>query len=43
MARDFAPWPSATVLDTTGTVDTSLTAAYEAVRDLRLWPSSAVG
>jgi aminoglycoside phosphotransferase family enzyme/predicted kinase len=42
MAADFAPWPSATVVDTTGTVEASISAAHAAVRDLRPWPSPAV-
>lgn len=31
MAADFAPWPSATVIDTTGTVGATVGAAYAAV------------
>lgn len=43
MAVDFAAWPSATVIDTTGTVDAAvdaaIEAAIEAVEDLRPWPA----
>ncbi len=42
MAADFAPWPLATVIDTTGTVEAAVTAAYAAVaRDFRPWPVPA--
>jgi uncharacterized protein len=43
MAADFAPWPSATVLDTTGTVDATVGAAYAAAaQDLRPWLTPVV-
>ena len=43
MAADFAPWPSATVIDTTGTVDATVGAAYAAVaQDLRPWLTPVV-
>jgi predicted kinase len=43
MAVDFAEWPAATVIDTTGTVDAAVATAYAAVaRDLRPWRASAV-
>ena len=43
MAADFAPWPSATVVDTTGTVDATVRAAYAAVaQDLRPWLTPVV-
>jgi predicted kinase len=43
MAADFAPWPSATVIDTSGTVVSAVTAACVAVaRDFRPWPAPAV-
>ncbi len=42
MAADFAPWPLATVIDTTETVEAAVTAAYAAVaRDFRPWPVPA--
>jgi hypothetical protein len=43
MAADFAPWPSATVIDTTGTVDATVGAAYAAVtQDRRHWQTPVV-
>ncbi|HEY6748038.1 MAG TPA: AAA family ATPase [Mycobacteriales bacterium] len=43
MAADFAPWPSATVLDTTAPVDACVTAAVGVLGagDLRPWSPSA--
>ena len=39
MAADFAPWPAATTIDTTGTVEATVAAAYDAAaRDFRPWP-----
>jgi aminoglycoside phosphotransferase family enzyme/predicted kinase len=43
MAADFAPWPSAIAVDTAGTVEATVAAAYTVVaRDLRPWPAPAV-
>ena len=42
MAADFALWLSSIVIDTTGTVEAAVTAAYAAVaRDFRPWPVPA--
>jgi predicted kinase len=43
MAAAFAPWPSATVIDTTGTVEAAVATAYAAVaRDFRPWAAPAL-
>jgi aminoglycoside phosphotransferase family enzyme/predicted kinase len=43
MAADFAPWPAATTIDTTGTVEAAVTAAEAALtRDFRPWAAPAI-
>ncbi|HEY7101466.1 MAG TPA: hypothetical protein VH573_07485 [Mycobacteriales bacterium] len=42
MATDFAPWPAATVIDTTGTVAAAAAAQAAVTRDFRPWPAPAL-
>lgn len=43
LAADFAPWPPATVVDTTGTIEAAVAdACAAATRDFRPWPAPAV-